>query len=185
MTNWASRTQPQSRRSLFGTTWHVKWLAQMFQSGSGQESLQFTNSDDADIEVLPVINTDGSVVIMISNHAVASPNDNNGSGFTAKVSLDVTSLGSFTSARQLMIDAGTSSTAGPSATSISAQSPITVAFSGYGVAIHKTAVTTAAFSFFRIVRRSRSQHLVYFVRPELATLNSSPIPFRGHYSASP
>jgi hypothetical protein len=71
MTNWASRTQPQSRRSLFGTTWHVKWLAQMFQSGSGQESLQFTNSDDADIEVLPVINTDGSVVIMISNHAVA------------------------------------------------------------------------------------------------------------------
>jgi hypothetical protein len=117
--------------------WVDYWLAQMFPSGSGQQSLQFTNSDDADIEVLPVLNTDGSVVIMISNHAVASPTDNNGTGSTAKVSLDVSSLGSFSSASEVMIDASTSSATGPASTAISAQSPITVNFNGYGVALLK------------------------------------------------
>src|SRR4029077_20829510 len=99
-------------------------------SGSGQQSLHFTNSDSADIEVLPVINTDGSVVILLSNHAVASPNDNNGAGLTAKISLDVSAFGSFTSGSEVLIDASTSPTAGPTATSISAQSPITVNFGG-------------------------------------------------------
>jgi hypothetical protein len=117
--------------------WVDYWLAQMFPSGSGQKLLQFTSSDVADIEVLPVINTDGSAVIMISNHAVASPNDNNGAGLTAEVSLDVSGLPSFTTASQLMMDANTNPTTGPSATSISAQSPITVNFSGYGVAFIK------------------------------------------------
>jgi hypothetical protein len=117
--------------------WVDYWLAQMFPSGLGQQSLQFTNSDDADVEVLPVINTDGSVVILLSNHAVASPNDNNGAGLTAKVSLDVSALGSFTGGSEVLIDASTSPTAGPTATSISAQSPITVNFGGYGVAIIK------------------------------------------------
>jgi hypothetical protein len=117
--------------------WVDYWLAQMFPSGSGQKLLQFTSSDVADIEVLPVINTDGSAVIMISNHAVASPNDNNGAGLTAEVSLDVSGLPSFTTASQLMMDAATNPTTGPSATSISAQSPITVNFSGYGVAFIK------------------------------------------------
>jgi hypothetical protein len=117
--------------------WVDYWLAQMFPSGSGQQSLQSTNSDSTDIEVLPVIDTDGSVVIMISNHAVASPNDNNGAGVAAKITLDVSSLGSFTSASEVMIDASTSPTTGPAATSISAQSPITVNFSGYGVALLK------------------------------------------------
>jgi Glycosyl hydrolase catalytic core len=115
--------------------WVDYWLAKMFPSGSGQQSLQFTNSDDADIEVLPVVNTDGSVVIMISNHAVASPTDNNGTGLTGKVSVDVSSLGSFTSASEVMIDASTSPTTGPTSKSISAQSPITVNFSGYGVSL--------------------------------------------------
>jgi hypothetical protein len=89
------------------------------------------------VEVLPVINTDGSVVIMVSNHAVASPNDNNGAGLTANISVDVSALGSFTTASELMIGAGTSPAAGPAATSISAQSPIAVDFSGYGVAFIK------------------------------------------------
>jgi Glycosyl hydrolases family 39 len=117
--------------------WVDYWLAQMFPSATGQQSLQFANSDDADIEVLPIINLDGSVVIMISNHAVASPTDNNGTGLTAKVSVDVSALGSFTSASQVMIDASTSPTTKPAAVTISAQSPITVNFTGYGVAFIK------------------------------------------------
>jgi hypothetical protein len=117
--------------------WVDYWLARMFPSGSGQQSLQVTNSDDSDVEVLPVLNTDGSVVIMISNHAVASQSDNNGTGLTAKVSVDVSSLGSFGSANELMIDASTRPTDGPTSNSISPQSPITVNFSGYGVAFLK------------------------------------------------
>ena len=53
------------RRQL--SYWVDYWIGQMFPSGTGQQSLQFTNSDDPDIEVLPVLNTDGSVVIIISN----------------------------------------------------------------------------------------------------------------------
>jgi Glycosyl hydrolase catalytic core len=117
--------------------WVDYWIGQMFPSSSGQQLLQFTNSDDPDIEVLPVLNTDGTVVIMISNHAVASPTDNNGAGLTAKVSVDVSSLGSFASASEVMIDASTSPTTGPSSTSISVQSPIIVNFSGYGVTFLK------------------------------------------------
>lgn len=117
--------------------WVDYWLGQMFPSGTGQQSLQFTNSDDADIEVLPVLNTDGSVVILISDHAVASPTDNNGAGLTAKISVDVSALGSFTSASEVMIDASTGPISRPPAITISAQSPITVNFSGYGVAFLK------------------------------------------------
>jgi hypothetical protein len=117
--------------------WVDYWLSQTFPSGSGGQSLQFTNSDDADIEILPVINTDGSVVILISNHAVASASDNNGAGLTAKVSLDVSSLGSFSTATEAMIDATTSALNGPTPASISPQSPITVSFTGYGVAFLK------------------------------------------------
>ena len=114
--------------------WVDYWIARMFPAGSGQQSLQVTNSDDSDVEVLPVLNTDGSVVIMISNHAVASQSDNNGSGLTAKVSVDVSSLGSFTTGSEIIIDGNTNSTSGPSSTSISPQSPIIVNFGGYGVA---------------------------------------------------
>jgi hypothetical protein len=117
--------------------WVDYWLAQVFPSGSGQQSLQLTNSDDADIEVLPVINTDGSVVIMISNHAVASATDNNAAGLTAKVSVDVSAFAPFSSASELIIDANTSPANGPMPDSIPAQSPITVNFSGYGVAFIK------------------------------------------------
>ena len=83
------------------------------------------------------MNTDGSVVIMVSNHAVASPTDNNGAGVTAKLSLDVSALAPFSSASELMIDAKTSPTNGSTPISISPPSPITLNFSGYGVAFIK------------------------------------------------
>lgn len=117
--------------------WVDYWIAQMFPSGTGQQLLQSTNSDAADIEVLPVVNTDGSVVIMISDHAVTSPTDNNGTGLSAKVSLDVSALGAFTTASEVMIDASTSPISGPIATPISTQSPVEVDFAGYGVAFLK------------------------------------------------
>jgi hypothetical protein len=117
--------------------WVDYWLGQMFPAGSGQLQLQSTNTDTADIELLPVLNVDGSVVVMVSNHAVASPTDNNGAGLTADVAVDTSALGSFNSASELIIDSTTSAATGPSAVTISPSSPIKLQLKGYSVAFIK------------------------------------------------
>ena len=117
--------------------WVDYWIARMFPGGSGQQLLQSTNTDASDIEALPVVNTDGSVVIMISNHAVASPADNNGDGLTADVAIDTSALGPFTSASEIVIDSTTSVANGPSAQSMSPASPIKLSLNGYSVAMIK------------------------------------------------
>jgi hypothetical protein len=117
--------------------WVDYWLGQMFPANSGQQALNFSNSNNAQVEVLPVLNTDGSVVILISNHAIANAADNNGKGLTAKVSLDVSALGPFASASELTIDSATSATTGPSPVAISPASPIRVTINGYGTTILK------------------------------------------------
>lgn len=115
--------------------WVDYWLGKTFPASSGQQVLQFSNTNNSEIEVLPILNTDGSVVIMISNHAVASASDNNGDGLTANVSVDVSALGPFTTASLFTIDSTTSAINGPgSAASISPNSPIMVTVKGYGVA---------------------------------------------------
>ncbi len=117
--------------------WVDYWLERYFPASSGQELLNFTNSNSAQVEILPVLNTDGSVVIMVSNHAVASLTDNNGAGLTANVSISTSALGSFSSASKLVIDSTTSATAGPTASSIPATSAINLTLNGYGVAFIK------------------------------------------------
>lgn len=117
--------------------WVDYWLARMYPGGSGQQLLQSTNSDTADIEVLPVKNTDGSVVVMVSNHAVASPADNNGEGLTADVAVDISGLGAFTSASEIVIDSSTSAASGPTPQNISPASPLKLSLNGYGAAIIK------------------------------------------------
>ena len=74
---------------------------------------------------------------MISNHAVASPTDNNGAGLTADISIDTSALGSFTSASELIIDSSTSASTGPSPASVSSASPIKLSRNGYSVAFLK------------------------------------------------
>jgi hypothetical protein len=114
--------------------WVDYWLARMFPSPPGANILQATNSDDAEIEVLAVQNPDSSVVIMAANHAIKATTDNNGPGAPRTVNIDVSALGTFTSGSLLTIDASTSVTAGPTATSVTPSSPITVTLNGYGVA---------------------------------------------------
>jgi len=117
--------------------WVDYWLGQMFPASTNQQVLQSTNSNSAQIEALPILNTDGSVVILVSNHAVAKATDNNGAGLTAKISLDVSALGNFASASQLTIDSTTSATNGPNPVTVSTTSPISVTINGYGSAILK------------------------------------------------
>jgi hypothetical protein len=117
--------------------WVDYWLGQMFPAPSGQLLLQSTNSDTTDIEVLPVENADGSFVVMVSNHAVASATDNNGAGLTADISIDTSALGSFSSASEVVIDSSTSAATGPGPVSISPGSPIKLSLNGYSVAFIK------------------------------------------------
>ena len=118
--------------------WVDKTLQQYFPaSPAGVDVLQATNSDNTNVEALAVKNADGSVVVMISNHAVANASDNNGAGSPRKVTVDVTALGSFSSASQLTIDANTSLVNGPTAQTITFAPQITFTLNGYGVVFLK------------------------------------------------
>jgi hypothetical protein len=118
--------------------WVDKTLQQYFPtSTAGVDVLQATNSDNTNVEALAVRNADGSVVVMISNHAVASASDNNGAGSPRKVTVDVTALGNFSSARQLTIDANTSLVNGPTAQTITFTPQMTITLNGYGVVFLK------------------------------------------------
>jgi hypothetical protein len=115
--------------------WVDYWLAQMFPAGSAL--LNFSNTNNAEVEVLPVLNTDDSVVILVSNHAVASSTDNNGKGLKGTVTVNVSALGAFTSASLVTIDSTTSAANGPTPVSISPSSTITLTLNGYSVALLK------------------------------------------------
>jgi hypothetical protein len=98
--------------------------------------LQFTSSENAGLETLPVINSDGSIVVMVANHAVNSPaTDNNGPGVPFKVTVDVSALGAFTSASLLLIDKDTSVANGPLAMPVTPAAKVALDLNGYSVGI--------------------------------------------------
>jgi hypothetical protein len=114
--------------------WVDYWLARMFPASPESSILQFTNSDEQNVEVLPVKNTDGSVTVMLSDHAVAAAGDNNGKGAARDISVDVSALGSFSSASLLTIDTNTDVVRGPVATSMTPAAQMDITLGGYGVA---------------------------------------------------
>ena len=114
--------------------WVDYWLQRMFPASSSTNWLQYTSTDNSDVEVLPVMNADGSAIIMVANHAVNAMTDNNGPGSAMSVLVDVSALGTFTSGNLLTIDATTSATSGPSATSVTPAAQMTIPLNGYGVA---------------------------------------------------
>jgi hypothetical protein len=113
--------------------WVDYWLARMFPSPPGANILQTTNNS-SDIEALAAKNADSSVVIMLANHALNLPSDNNGAGAPRTITVDTSALGSFSSGSLLTIDATTSATSGPTATLVTPSAQITVSLNGYGVA---------------------------------------------------
>jgi hypothetical protein len=117
--------------------WVDYWLGQMFPPGSGARLLNFTNTNNAEVEVLPVINPDGSVVVLVSNHAIASAVDNNGKGLDGSVTVNLSGLGTFTTASLVTIDSTTSPINGPTPVAISPTSPITLTLNGYSSALLK------------------------------------------------
>lgn len=114
--------------------WVDYWLGQIFPSPTGATVLQYTATDDAELETLPVVNSDGSVVIMVANHAVNAPGDNNGPGVPRSVQVDVSALGTFTSGGLLTIDKNTSVLSGPTVAAVTPAAKTTVMLEGYAVA---------------------------------------------------
>jgi hypothetical protein len=123
-----------SQAQLQLSYWTDYWLGRMFPSPPGASLLKYTDTDSAELETLPVQNSDGSVVVMVANHAVNSANDNNGPGAPRSVLIDMSALGSFSSGSLLTIDASTSAANGPVASSVTPAAQMTINFNGYGVA---------------------------------------------------
>ncbi|MGD0567990.1 MAG: hypothetical protein ABSA78_06260 [Candidatus Sulfotelmatobacter sp.] len=124
-----------SQAQLQLSYWTDYWLERMFPSPPGANLLNYTDTDSAEIETLPVMNSNGSVVVMVANHAVNVPaTDNNGPGAPRSVLIDTSALGSFSSGSLLTIDAGTNVATGPVASSVTPAAQMTINFNGYGVA---------------------------------------------------
>ena len=125
--------------AIYLSYWTDYELAHLFPSPPGAAILQVTNSNPGALEALAVRSDDGSVAILLANHAVRNATDNNGPGVPATVTLDVSALGSFSLATVTAINATTSPSLGPSTQSVAAQGPIPISFPGYGVAFVRLA----------------------------------------------
>jgi hypothetical protein len=119
--------------------WVDYWLAKAFPStpaSPGPDILALTNTEpaaNATVELLATKNADGSVVLMVADRAVHASGDNNGTGDPRTVVFDISALGNFSSAAQLVIDKNTSVTSGPMPTAISVAPILAVTLGGYGV----------------------------------------------------
>jgi hypothetical protein len=95
--------------------------------------LDLVSTETTTVETLATM-SGGTVLVMIANHAIMNPaTDNNGPGAPRTVIVDVSALGSLSSATQLTIDANTDPAQGPSATPVTPASRMTVTLNGYGV----------------------------------------------------
>jgi hypothetical protein len=113
--------------------WVDYWLGQSFPSPPGQNILTLNVTESTTVEVLAVQRDDGTVVIMVDDHAVRAPSDNNGTGAPRTVVLDLSALGSFSSASQVTIDANTNPISGPVGVPVTPAPRLTVTLNGYGV----------------------------------------------------
>jgi len=126
--------------STYLSYWVDKALSDSYpRNAAGNEEILTSTVDDSDeIEALATKNSStGVVTVTVVNHGVASSTDNNGTGVNRTVVLDLSSLGSFTSATQLTLDSTTSSTTGAKAASITVASRLPITLNGYSTVILK------------------------------------------------
>ncbi len=132
----------ESNAALQLSYWVDYWLGRYFPSDpdvtpTGAEILQLGVSEDSSVETLAVRNADGSVVVMVANHAAHASTDNNGPGDPRVVAVDLSGLGTFSSASLLTIDKNTSVANGPTPAPVTPAAQMTIQLGGYGVAFLK------------------------------------------------
>ncbi len=130
--------------NTFLSYWVDKTLASAFPSlpnSSSPDVLSTDVTETSTIEVLATKAADGTVTIMVVNHAVNAAGDNNGTGAPRTIIVETTGLGTsagaFSSATLLTIDTSTNPATGPVATTISPDWRQPITLSGYGVAFLK------------------------------------------------
>ena len=100
----------ESNNSPYLSCWVEKALIAKFPWDGvtpGPDILDLNSTETSSVEILSTRNSDGSVVVMMADHAAQNPNDDNGTGALRTVVVDTTSLGTFSTATQLTIDATT------------------------------------------------------------------------------
>jgi hypothetical protein len=94
--------------------------------------LELTTTETATVETLATENPDGSYIVMVSNHAVQSPTDDNGPGAPRTIEIDVSALGSYTTLTKTTLQNGTDTVNGPQPVALSPAPKLSVTLSGYG-----------------------------------------------------
>ena len=118
--------------------WVDKTLADLYpatEASQGPDILSTETTEDSSVEVLATRASDGSIVVMVANHAVNGVADNNGAGAPRTIVVELEYAPFFTRANLLTIDASTNTANGPSPVPVVANNwrwPITL--NGYGVA---------------------------------------------------
>ena len=112
--------------------WVDYWLSHTFAAAPGGTQYSVQTTDMGDVDVLAVKETNGQTVVMVSDHGVASTDDNNGPGVPRTVLVDVSALGSFTSAQEVTIDKNTNAQTGPVEQSVTPAGQMQVTLDGYG-----------------------------------------------------
>ena len=86
------------------------------------------------METLATKNPDGTFVVMITDRAVHSSSDNNGTGDPRTVVIDVSALGNYSSLSETTLDSTTSLTGGPTSLTLTPAPKLSVNLAGYGTA---------------------------------------------------
>jgi uncharacterized protein (TIGR03437 family) len=131
--------------------WVDYYLSHWLPSPPGQDILQVNSAGcclwidhdgvmyGLDTHTLALRNPDGSVVILMSNHAVNNIyKDNNGTGVSRTFALDLSALGPFTSATLLTLDSATPA-GGPQLQPLTPAANMQVTLPGYGAALLRLA----------------------------------------------
>jgi len=130
-----------SNASLYLTYWVDKYLQQFFPwngSAVGSTILNLTTTETTpSVEILAVLNTDRSVSLMVVDYAPVTSTDNNGVGQPRTVLINTSALGTFTSGSQVTLSSATNTTTGPTTSSFTPTSTLTVTLGGYGTAFIK------------------------------------------------
>lgn len=136
----ALQIQPQFSEVTTTGTRYISYWTDFYLANwvpAGQNILNMNSSDWDNSDVLGVQSADGTkVTILIANRLVNSSTDNNGPGVARNYVLDLTALGSFTSAKFVTIDRYTASS-GPVPRILTPSANMTITLNGYGAAILK------------------------------------------------
>ena len=161
--HWSYGSDPQfgevdSSGNPYLSYWVDYYLSHWLPSPPGQDILQVTasgcclwiyegsNPMGLDTHTLAARNVDGSVVLLMSNHAVEnSIKDNNGPGTPRTFALDLSALGTFSSATLVTLDASTPAS-GPVPVSLTPAAQMQVVLPGYGAALLRLANAPPALS---------------------------------------